>query len=105
MPGLGCSAPGQLHTAPSLCRAHGNVTHGGPDGDLVNSPYSTRNTEYPKGSPLGQGRVASQFLDEIFSLIQRNSQDEVLRVFPIENLVINNFNRERESCKSLSFSL
>jgi hypothetical protein len=27
------------------------------------------------------GRVASQFLDEIFSLIQRNSQDEVLGVF------------------------
>ena len=27
------------------------------------------------------GRVPSQFLDEIFSLIQRNSQDEVLGVF------------------------
>ena len=35
-----------------------------------------------------------KFLDEIFSIIQRNSQDEVLGVFMIENLVINNFKRE-----------
>ncbi len=49
------SAPGHLHTAPSFCRAHGNVTHGGPAGALVSSPYSTRSTECPTGSPLGQG--------------------------------------------------
>jgi hypothetical protein len=67
----------------------------GPAGALVSSPYSTRSTECPKGSPLGQG-CSPKFLDEIFSLIQRNSQDEVLGVFMIENLVINNFKRERE---------
>ena len=33
---------------------------------------------------------------EIFSLIRRNSQDEVLGVFMIKNLVINNFKRERD---------
>ncbi len=92
---MGCSAPGHLHTAPSFCRAHGNVTHGGPAGALVRSPYSTRSTECPKGSPLGQGS-SPKFLDKIFSLIQRNSQDEVLGVFMIKNLVINNFKRERE---------
>jgi hypothetical protein len=53
--GVGCSAPGHLHKAPSLCRVHGNVIHGGPAGALVSSPYSTRSTECPKGSPLGQG--------------------------------------------------
>ncbi len=52
------------------------------------SPYSTRSTEYPRGSPLGPGS-SPKFLDEIFSLIQRNSQDEVLGVFMIKNLVIN----------------
>jgi hypothetical protein len=42
------------------------------------------------------GRVARQFLDEIFSRIQRNSQDEVLGVFSIKNLVINDLKRERD---------
>jgi hypothetical protein len=42
------------------------------------------------------GRVARQFLDEIFSLIQRNSQDEVLGVFSIKDLVINDLKRERD---------
>ena len=53
--GVGCSAPGHLHTASGFCRPHGNVTHGGPAGALVSSPYSTRSTECPKGSPFGQG--------------------------------------------------
>jgi hypothetical protein len=39
--GVGCSAPGHLHTAPSFCRAHGNVILGGPAGALVSSPLSS----------------------------------------------------------------
>ncbi len=89
---MACSVPGHLHTESSFCRAHGNVTHGGPPGTLLRSPYSIHITEFPKGSPWG--RVVRQFLDEIFSLIQRYSQDEVLGVFSIENLVINDFKRE-----------
>jgi hypothetical protein len=49
------SVPGHLHTVASFCRAHGNVTHGGPASALVSSPYSTHSTEFPKDSPLGQG--------------------------------------------------
>jgi hypothetical protein len=100
---VGCSAPGHLHTAPSFCRAHGNVTHGGPAGALVSSASSTRSTECHKGSPLG--RVAQRDLFPKTVQKQRNSQDEVLGVFSIENLVINNFKRERvHSHSSTAFS-
>jgi hypothetical protein len=48
--------------------------------------------------PLGQmtykgsrwDKVTHRFSDEMFSLIQRNSRDEVLGFFPTENWVINN---------------
>ena len=49
----------------------------------------------PLDVPQELSKVARQFLDEICSLIQRNSQDEVLGVFSIKNLVLNDLKRER----------
>jgi hypothetical protein len=78
--GVGCSAPGHLHTAPSFCRTHGNVTHGVPAGALVNSPYSARGTECPKGFPLGQGCSSSLslmlLLSKVFLLFKPESKPE-----------------------------
>ena len=88
---MGRSAPSHLHSAKILCTL-GNVTHGdfrSASGTVRTQPAALNALRAPRW-----GRVARQFLDEIFSLIQRNSQDEVLGVFMIKNLVINNFKRE-----------
>ncbi len=86
-----CHSPqGLLHTSPSFCRAHGDVTHGRP-GLTRDSLYSNHITVCLIDSPLGQDRY--QFLDEIFFLTQRNLQDKLLGVFQVENLVINNRKR------------
>jgi hypothetical protein len=85
------SAPSHLHRPKILC-THGNVTHGdfrGVSGTVRTQPASLNVLRVPRWD-----KVAPQFLDEIISLIQRNSQDEVLGVFMIKNLVINNFKRE-----------
>jgi hypothetical protein len=85
------SAPSHLHSAKILC-THGNVTHGdfrGASGTVRTQPAALNVLRAPRW-----GRVAHQSLDEICSLIQRMSQDEVLGVFPIKNLVINNLKRE-----------
>jgi hypothetical protein len=87
------SAPSHLHSAKIMC-THGNVTHGdfrGASGTVRPQPATLNALRAPRW-----GRVARQFLDEIFSLIQRNSQDEVLGVFPIKNLVINNFMKKEK---------
>ncbi len=68
-----------------------NVTHGdfrGDSGTVRTQPVTLNALRDPRW-----GRVSRQFLDEIFSLIQRNSQDEVLGVFSIKNLVINDLKR------------
>jgi hypothetical protein len=87
------SQQGLLHTSPSFCCAHGDVTHGRPGLCSLtrDSLYSTHITVCLIDSPLGQDRY--QFLDEIFSLTQRNLQDKLLGVFQVENLVINNRKR------------
>ncbi len=86
------SAPSPLHSAKILC-THGNVTHGdfrGASGTVRTQPAALNALRAPRW-----GRVARQFLDEIFSLIQRNLHDEVLGDFSIKNLVINDLKRER----------
>ena len=81
---MGRSVPSHLHRAKIPC-THGNVTHGdfrGVSGTVRTQPTVLNVLRVPRW-----GRVARQFLDEIFSLIQRNSQDEVLGFFSIENFV------------------
>ena len=48
------STPGHLHTAPSFCRGHGDVTHGGL-GEFVSCPYFFPQHCIPEDSPLEEG--------------------------------------------------
>jgi len=58
---------GHLQKTPSVCRTHGDVTHGGPGRDM-DSSYLTHNTvcRTEKHTTISAGKTVSPFMAYVF---------------------------------------
>jgi len=95
-PGWTVSAPGHLHTAPSFCRAHGDVTMGNPEYQFVNSSYYFPQYWMPYRLSVGAGLFTI-----FFQIGNKNTWERISNTifFLLKRELYKQRNRERTTKK------